>query len=329
MPRHNWLYSGRLIYVNAHARNKLEAQAVFARLLFEVATNHRTQRMNSPQKLPSTGCFKDILAHVPSDASAAGVIGSAVAMARLFAAHIDAVAAVEHSDGRHGSPDARASGIETIAAFEDTAGAAARALLQFETAAQQAGLSYGKRLIADGTDTVERTLVRVSRLYDVSIIAQPNLATASNAQPQALLFDSGRPVILIPRAHRAGIALDHVGVCWDGGRYAARALHDAMPLLELAGRIDIITVNEPDGGLGSSAEALASHLGRRRLNIRVKQPKVDQLNIFRAIMAVAAEAGSRLLVMGGYGHSKAGRFVLGGVTRDALAEMSVPTFMSF
>ena len=296
--------------------------------LFEVATNHRTQRMNSLQKLPSTGCFKDILAHVPSDASAAGVIGLAVAMARLFAAHIDAVAAVERSDGRHGSPHARVSGLETIAAFEDTAGAAARALLQFETAAQQAGLSYGKRLIADGTDTIERMLVRASRLYDVSIIAQPDLATASN-QPQAMLFDSGRPVILIPRTHRAGIALDHVGVCWDGGRYAARALHDAMPLLELADRIDIITVNEPDGGLGSSAEALASHLGRRRLNIRVRQPKADQLNIFRAIMAVAVEADSKLLVMGGYGHSKAGRFVLGGVTRDALAEMSVPTFMSF
>jgi nucleotide-binding universal stress UspA family protein len=323
-----------LIYVNAHARDKLKAQPVFARLLFEVATNHRTQRMNFPQKLPSTGCFKDILAHVPSDASAAGVIGSAVAMARLFAAHIDAVAAVEHSDGRHsdgrhGSPDARASGIETIAAFEDTVGAAARALLQFETAAQQAGLSYGKRLIADGTDAVERTLARVSRLYDVSIIAQPNLATASNAQPQAMLFDSGRPVILIPRAHRAGMALDHIGVCWDGGRYAARAVHDAMPLLELAGCIDIITVNEPDAGLGSSAEALASHLGRRRLNIHVRQPEAEQLNIFRAIMAVAAEAGIKLLVMGGYGHSKAGRFVLGGVTRDALAEMSVPTFMSF
>ena len=286
--------------------------------------------MNSLPKLPSTGCFKEILAHVPSDErAAAGVIGSAVSVANLFTAHIDAVAVVDHLDGRFGSRDVHASAFQTIAAFEDTAGAAARALLQFEIAAQQAGLSYGKRLIADSTDTVERMLVRASRLYDISIIAQPDLATAGNAQPQAMLFDSGRPVILIPRAHRAGITLDHVGVCWDGGRSAARALHDAMPLLEIAGCIDIIAINEVDAYPESSAEALASHLATRRLNIHLRQPKSGQLSIYRAIMAVATESGSKLLVMGGYGHSKAGRFVLGAVTRDALKEMSIPTLMSF
>jgi len=284
--------------------------------------------MNSLPKLPSTGRFKEIFAHLPSDASAAaGVTASAVSIARLFAAHIDAAAAVERSDGRHGSP--AASGLEMIAAFEDTAGAAARGLLQFEAAARQAGLSYETHLIADSADMVERMLVRASRLHDVSIIAQPDLGTAGNAQPQAMLFDSGRPVMLIPRAHRAGITLDHIGVCWDGGRYAARALHDAMPLLELAGCIDIIAINEPGASLACSADALASQLARRRLNVHVRQPKCDQLSIYRAIMAVAVEAESKLLVMGGYGHSKAGRFVLGGVTRDALKAMSLPTFMSF
>lgn len=286
--------------------------------------------MNSLPKLQSTGCFNEILAYVPSDAAAAaGVIASAVSMARLFAAHIDAVAAVEHPDDRHGSLDPSGSGLEAVAAFEDAAGAAARNLLRFEDAAQEASLSFGKRLIADTTDTVERMLARASRLYDFSIIAQPDVATVRNAQPQAMLFDSGRPVILIPRGHRAGITLDHIGICWDGGRYAARALHDAMPLLELAGCIDIIAINQPGACLDSSAEALAARLGRRRLNVHVRQPKSNQLTIYRAIMAVAAEAESKLLVMGGYGHSKAGRFVLGGVTRDALEEMSLPTFMSF
>jgi nucleotide-binding universal stress UspA family protein len=286
--------------------------------------------MNSLPKLPSTGCFKELLVRVPLDASAAaGIIASAVSIARPFAAHIDAVAAVEHSNGRDAPLDPPASWLETIAAFEDAAGTAARALLQFEDAAQQAGLSFGKRLVADPTDAVERMLVRASRLYDVSIITQPDLATVRNARPQAMLFDSGRPVILIPHAHRAAITLDHIAVCWDGGRYAARALHDAMPLLERAGCIDIIAINEPDISLESSAEALASHLTRRRLNVRVRQLESNQPNIYRTITAVAAEAESKLLVMGGYGHSKAGRFVLGGVTRDALEEMSVPTFMSF
>jgi nucleotide-binding universal stress UspA family protein len=285
--------------------------------------------MTSLPKLPSSGCFKEILARVPADASAAGVIGSAVSVARLFAAHLDAVAVVGPSDNRHGSSGTTASGLQRIAAFENTADAAARVLLQFESAAQQAELSYGKRLIADSSDRVERMLAQASRLYDLSIIPQPDLPTPYNAQPQAMLFDSGRPVIVIPRTHCVGITLDHVGVCWDGGRSAARALHDAIPLLELAGCVDIITVHEPDASVESSAEALALHLARRQLKIRLKKPKSDQLGVYRAVMAVAAEAGSKLLVMGGYGHSKAGRFVLGSVTRDALDEMSVPTFISF
>ena len=285
--------------------------------------------MNSLSQVPAIGGFKEILAYVRADGSAAGVIGSAVSVARLFAAHIDAVAVVEQVDSRNGSRDTTARGLEMVAAFEDTLGAAAHSLLQFDIAAQEAGLSYGKRLIADNGGLLDQMLVQISRLYDVSIIGQPELATTGNGQPKAMLFDSGRPIILIPRAHRGGITLDHVAICWDGGRYAARALHDAMPLLERAGCIDIIAVNEPGECTVPSSEALASRLARRRLNVRVRQPKSNQLNIHRAIMAVAAEAGSTLLVMGGYGHSKAGRFVLGGMTRNAVLEMTIPTFMSF
>ena len=285
--------------------------------------------MTSMSKVPLTGGFREILAHVRADGSAAGVIGSAVSVARLFAAHIDALAAVEQVDGRNGSLDTGARGLQMVTAFEDRLEATARSLLQFEIAAREAGLSYGKRLIADNTGSIDQMLVRASRLYDVSIIAQPALARSSGAQPRAMLFDSGRPVILIPRAHHGGITLDHVAVCWDGGRYAARALHDAMPLLEMAGCIDIIAVSEDGEFLDPSSDALASYLARRRLNVRLRQLKSDPLNIHCAIMSVAAEAGTKLLVMGGYGHSKAGRFVLGGVTRDALQEMSIPTLMSF
>jgi nucleotide-binding universal stress UspA family protein len=61
----------------------------------------------------------------------------------------------------------------------------------------------------------------------------------------------------------------------------------------------------------------------------VRRPKADHIDIHRTIMAVATEARSSLMIMGGYGHSKGRGFVLGGVTRDALRGMSIPTFMSF
>jgi len=282
-----------------------------------------------PTAIPATTPFNEILVHIPPDESADAVIGSAVSMARLFAAHIDGVIAVEQSDGRQGAYKNSPSPLEIVAVFENEMKAAARTLLRFEMAAQEAGISYGKQVISNRAEIIDQMLVYISRLHDLSIVAQPQRSASAGTFPKAMLFDSGRPVILIPRTHAGGIVLDHITICWDGGRCAARAVHDAMPLLENARSIDIVAVNDGSEFLEPSSDALASHLARRRLNIQVKQPKAEHVDIHRTMTAVAAEAGSSLMIMGGYGHSKEGRFVLGDVTRDALHAMSIPTFMSF
>ena len=286
--------------------------------------------MRSLAKVNRTGPFKDILAHVPLDESAEGVIRSAVSMARLFTAHIDGVVAVEKTDSQQRPLGIGPIALQTVADFESTMRTAAQVLRKFETAAEKAALSYGKRVIADKADSIDRTLLRISRLYDLSIVVQPRLSPTAvrEATLKAMLFDSGRPVILLPLEHRGGIDLDRIAICWDGGRYAARAVHDAMPLLENARSIDIIAVNEDDN-LDTSSEALAIHLTRRQLGSTVRRLSSDLIGIHKAILSVVADAGSGLVIMGGYGHSKAGRFVLGGVTRDAFENMTVPTFISF
>src|SRR5215475_12113237 len=156
--------------------------------------------MRSLAKVNRTGPFKDILAHVPLDESAEGVIGSAVSMARLFTAHIDGVVAVEKADGQQRSFEIGTVALQVVADFESTMRTAAQTLRRFETAAEKAALSYGKRVIADKTDLIDRALLRISRLYDLSIIVQPRLSLTSGreAAPKAMLFDSGRPVILVP-----------------------------------------------------------------------------------------------------------------------------------
>jgi nucleotide-binding universal stress UspA family protein len=286
--------------------------------------------MTSLAKVNRTGPFKDILAHVPLDDSAEGVIRSAVSMARLFTAHIDGVVAIEKADSQERPSGIGPVALQMVADFESTMRTAAYVLRKFETAAERAALSYGKRVIADKADLIDRTLLKISRLYDLSIVVQPRLSpnAVSGSTPRAMLFDSGRPVILIPLEHRGGIDLDRIAICWDGGRYAARAVHDAMPLLENARSIDIIAVNEDDN-LDTSSEALAIHLTRRQLGSTVRRLSSDLVGIHKTILSTVADTGSSLVVMGGYGHSKAGRFVLGGVTRDAFENMTVPTFISF
>lgn len=290
-------------------------------------SNIAADAASSPPIAKSVGQFRNILVHLALDGSADVVIGSAISLARLFAAHIDAVVALEHVNRPFGSGSIA---LQAAAAFEQTISTAADAIHEFEQAAEQAALSHGKRLIADKPELVERSLVRMARLYDLSIIIQPqgSPVTDSDAAPRPLLFESGRPVLLIPREHRDSIDLDRVAICWDGSRYAARAVHDAMPLLGAARAVDIIAVNEHEDD-STCSDALASHLGRRGLVSSVTRRTADILAIPAAIMSAVVDAGSGLVVMGGYGHSKAGKFVLGGVTRETLAKMRVPTFMSF
>ena len=120
-----------------------------------------------------------------------------------------------------------------------------------------------------------------------------------------------------------------IGICWDGSRLAARAVRDAMPLLEQAEAITIITINEatsvpPD----ASAAHLVRYLSRLGVPTEIDRLKASKANTQSSILSLAADERLDLLVMGGYGHSRLKETVFGGVTRDMLHSMTVPTLMT-
>ena len=80
--------------------------------------------------------------------------------------------------------------------------------------------------------------------------------------------------------------------------------------------------------LAALAPDIAHHLARHGLNVELREIAAGDLDIANVILSHAADAGSDLIVMGGYGHSRAREFVLGGATRGLLASMTVPTLMS-
>ena len=87
-----------------------------------------------------------------------------------------------------------------------------------------------------------------SRRFDLAVAgqAESKTNTVEGVIVEAALFDSGRPVIIVPYIPKAPLKLDRVMVCWDGGRAAARAVGDAMPLLQRAGRVQVVIIaNEP------------------------------------------------------------------------------------
>jgi nucleotide-binding universal stress UspA family protein len=143
------------------------------------------------------------------------------------------------------------------------------------------------------------------------------------------LFESGRPIIVVPYIQKEPLKLDHVTLCWDGSRAAARAIADAMPLLSRAGEVELfIVANEPGKQDEIEGADMAAHLARHGLKAEVKRTVLGDIDVADIILSHAADEGTDFLVMGGYGHSRLREFVLGGVTRTILRSMTVPVLMS-
>jgi nucleotide-binding universal stress UspA family protein len=276
--------------------------------------------------------LSDIVVHIPVEQPAQPVIDCAVSIGSTFDAHIDGIACVYPTFDPLMAFEASAENVAALtAATQSNMDKAASALDQFEIAARRIGISHGARCISNTTYAATPFLTEISRLYDLSIVAQPDYSKPNRDAllPEALLFDSGRPILMVPYIHSGPLKLDRILICWDGGRPAARAVHDAMPFLHRAKAIDIVSVNEDSATVGeASSEALQTHLARHDLFVEVQRTNADTANIFNAILSLAADKNTDLIVMGGYGHSKFREFVLGGVTRGIFVTLTVPALIS-
>lgn len=269
--------------------------------------------------------LRDIVVHIPVDRSAQPVIDCAVSMGGIFDAHLDGIACV------YPTFDPVTVLEVSIAATHSNMESAASALDQFEIAARRFGISHGVRCISNVSHAGTPILTKISRLYDLSIVAQPDYSEPSQGDqlPEAILFNSGRPMLMVPYIHAGPLKLDRVLICWDGGRPASRAIHDAMPFLHRAKAIDVVAVNEDNATVDeASSEALQTHLARHDLSADVHRIATNTGNIFNAILSLAADKDTDLIVMGGYGHSKLRESIMGGVTRGMFESLTVPALIS-
>jgi nucleotide-binding universal stress UspA family protein len=275
--------------------------------------------------------FKNILVHIPSERPVRPVVDVAVALAIARRSHLDAIAIGYESMGAAGLI-AEGGGVAIAAVLgaeqERAQERADAAIAVFETEARLAKIAYGTRTLATIPAEAGHTIAALSRLYDMTVVLQPDAADGSydNEIPQQILFNSGGPVLMVPYIHKGPLDAHHIGIAWDGSRLAARAVHDAIPFLKNANAVTVVTINEEASE--ASSDQLAAHLGRRNIAARVQRLRVDRGNVQGAILSIAAESNMGLLVMGGYGHSRLQERILGGVTRSMFDSMTVPVLMS-
>jgi nucleotide-binding universal stress UspA family protein len=213
----------------------------------------------------------------------------------------------------------------------DNAAATKAAIDRFVAASKRAGITVEPLTPSASLAGVGEQFSRIARRFDLSIVGQsePDVSAVEEIIAESALFESGRPLIIVPYIQKAPLKLDRVMLCWDGSRAAARAAADAMPLFEQAGQIEIVVVANERGKLDEIEGAdMAQHLARHGLNVEVKRTMVGDIDVADVILSHAADTGADLMVMGGYGHSRLREFVLGGVTRTMFRSMTIPVLMS-
>ncbi len=143
-----------------------------------------------------------------------------------------------------------------------------------------------------------------------------------------MILGCGRPVLVVPYAFRPQSSGDRVLVAWNASREAARAVADALPLLEAAKQVTVLAIN-PGPTLGDEPGAdITLHLARHGVRAEAAQLHVDHIEVGEALLSRAADLCADLIVMGAYGTPRLREMVLGGVTRHILQNMTVPVLMS-
>ncbi|WP_426408508.1 universal stress protein [Bradyrhizobium ganzhouense] len=275
--------------------------------------------------------YKNLLVHIPTERSQRPAVDGSISLAMTCGAHLDAIATAYESTSL---PFVAEGGAAVASIFEvehERALERAEAALRvFEVEAKNAEIGHSTRPLIGTFAEIASVAGAASRLYDLTVVSQgePERDTFDNQLPQELLLQSGGPILFLPYTFRGTFKPARIGICWDGGRLAARALRDAVPLLAKADALTAITLNASDLSAEVSPAQLAKHLARNGLPVRTVSLQADRGNVQSSILSIAADDGLDLLVMGGYGHSRLQETVFGSVTREMFRSMTIPVLMS-
>lgn len=285
--------------------------------------------------------FKTVLVELGADPGCADRVGLAAELARCSAGHVIGVTATGmrlepfrgagEEAGRYAELARRqllAQGAEAGAAFHRAMHEAAP------------GVGFTHRVIEDEPGWALAQQARVADLVVLARLPGPASVPVLVAQTaEYVLLNAGRPVLLVPPGVRH-LPCEHVAIAWDGGREAARAVADAMPLLRQARRVTVIAASTYDqagthdrAGTHGMPDVPGAHAGLRdylaQHGITAAMHAVQGSNrVGQLLLEAVGNLRADLLVAGGYGHARLRELVTGGTTRTLMRHAGIALLMS-
>jgi len=302
--------------------------------------------------------IKDIVLHQGPDSRSPARLNIAVALAKAHDARVIGVfVKVDPGDPEYWwmafAKEAMAGWLSSLEKIGREAEEA------FKTRLAEEGLE-GEWRVMDGN--VTDAMMTCARYGDLTVIGQanPDEPAYDSRMPDQLVLGAGGPVLVVPYAGHFETIGRRVMIAWNGGREAARAVRDAMPVLKQAETVMVYSINPADGRHWSGAD-ICAHLARHGVRAEAshtvlgpeteavssalktvggfgfqqrgpwtqsQHPPIAEADAGNALLSAVMDCAVDLLVMGAYGHSRVRELVLGGTTREILRTMTVPVLMS-
>jgi nucleotide-binding universal stress UspA family protein len=274
--------------------------------------------------------YKDILVYADAAPGAAARLDAAAMLAATQNAHLVAL----HVDTIPFTPvDVLGAGV-TVELIEwqismrrersDAAQAAVKA------AEQRHGVAFEWRKVEG---VIDDTVIDQGRYADLIVLSQnsdlTDLEAPVGTMAGNILMAAGRPVLVVPKDYKGASIGRRILVAWKPSAEAARAVHDALPLLQQAEAVTVMRVNpDADEPAHNPGADLATHLARHGVKVTTSPVLAPDASAGTAIVDKARALQADLIVMGAYGHSRLRELVFGGATRKMLQAPPLPVLMS-
>lgn len=275
--------------------------------------------------------IKTILVHLDAAPRCAARVSIAAQLARSFGSHLVGLAPTGRADLALSMTSAIPDGLEFIQlSARYLHGRAEASAEQFRAQVEPLALPSFEAQVVE--DPPVDAVVDLGRCSDLVVVGQPEpgtlVETVASDFAEDVLMNVGRPVILVPFAGAFPSVGRRVLVAWNGGRESAVAARDALPFLQAADHVELLSIGRLEGARhGNGLDDAQRWLARHGVEARARAAS-DAGDVGETLLSRAADLGADLVVMGAYGHSRMRQWALGGATRSMLAHMTVPVLMA-